>query len=325
MDAAADGTQLTIAYYDLAIGGVGFAVGLPNADDSVSWAHERVEGYPEPSGIDTVDVGKYASHRTAPDGTTWLAYQDVRNGKLRVAHRTGLRRWDAPVEVDVGGAWTDLAIDGSGQPVVVHCDPDSAQLRLARFDGTRWLLTTLYTSTAVGERPAGVSHSRVVSRGGEEFVAFRDDAKGALLLVDVEGAATTLTEVDADGDVGAWPSLVHEGGTLSIAYHDVGNQHLRLATRNAAGDWRRSVIDEGQLRGADTEVFVGEGGRVSIAYFDGMSNDLLLAERGADGWGIRQVATEGAVGYHNEVAFTSARWWAATYDQTRRSLVVTPL
>jgi hypothetical protein len=314
MDAAADTTQLTIAYYDLPVGAVGFAVGLPGQNGTVSWAHEQVEGYPQPSGIDTVDVGKYASHRTAPDGTTWLAYQDVRNGRLRVVQRTGSRTWAPPVEVDEGGEWIDLAIGADGNPVVVHCDPDSSEVRLARFDGARWLSTTLYKGAG------GVSHSRVLVDGGLTTVAFRDDSLSGLVLVE----GTEVTILDVEGDVGAWPSLLADGQELLIAYHDVGNQDLRLATRGPERDWTFEVVDDGELRGADTEMFLDEG-QLGILYFDGMDNDLLLARRGPEGFTIEQVGVNGAMGYHNEIAFAASHWWAGTFDQTARTLFVRAL
>lgn len=324
MDASADGAQLTIAYYDTVATAAGFAVGLPNENGTVTWAHERVEGQPLPSGIDTADVGKYTTHRTAPDGTTWLAYQDVRNGTLRAAQRTGVRVWGSPVEVDAGGEWSDLAIDAAGNPVVVHCEPERSEVRLARFDGTRWINTTLYTGARAGERAAGVSHTRILIDEAGEHVAFRDDAKQGLVLIDLGAGAPAITDVDPEGDVGAWPSLAREGDALVIAYHDVGNQDLRLTTRSAEGTWRRSVIDDGQLRGADTEVFVRDG-TLSVAYFDGLNNDLLLAERDTEGWALRQVGSEGAMGYHNEVAFASGQWWAGTYDHAARTLFVRAL
>ena len=313
-----DGSRVTMAYYNRSVGGLGYATGVPNADDTLTWAHEAADGYPDASGIDTVNVGKYASQRTAPDGSVWIAYQDVDKGALRVVHRTPGRGWSAPAELDAGGTWIDLEIGPTGNPVVAHCNPQTNEVRLLEFDGERWVSTQLYQ----GQGP--VAYSRVFVQQDTIFVAFRDEAQQALMLAEIEGASRTVSLVDDEGDVGAWPSIAIDSGALAIAYHDVENQDLRLAIRTPDGGWRRSVIDDGELRGADSELFELDG-QLAVVYFDGWNNDVMLARRSEEGWIIEPIGEEGTLGYHNEVAFAAGRWWAGSYDQTARTLFVKAL
>lgn len=318
---ASDGAGITMSSYDRAAGAVDFATGTPGTDGAVTFAHEPVDGYPITEGADPGDRGKYTSHATAPDGTVWIAYQDVGAGTLRVAHRVGPRQWETTV-VDEGagtdaGHFASLAIGADGQPVIASCDGAAAAVRLSRFDGSSWSTTTLYTSTAV-------SHTALHVAGGVERIAFRDGAPGSLGLLEGSGASFTHTVVDDAGDVGAWPSLLWIGDTLYVAYEDVGNGDLRLATRTN-GTWTTEVVDGGEMRGADTAIF-SRGGAIAIVYFDGYDNDQWLATRTPTAWDITRIAGQDAMaGYHNEVVTTSAGTWAGSYDFVSETLVLTAL
>jgi len=314
MDVAPDNARLTMAYYDLDRTGLGYAVGTPSADGTIRWLHEQVDGYPDSVGLDLVDVGRYASQRTAPDGTVWVAYQDVANGTLKVAQRLGPNQWELGGVVDGGGEggnWASLQIDEQGLPVVVHCDGSDA--RRAAWDGTSWSTGTLYTG--------GCAHTALSIDGGRERVALYDTSQQSLVLIE-DGSAAEV--VDDAGDVGAWPSMWTDGTQLVIAYQDVENQDLKLATRQG-GSWDISVVDDGPLRGADSVVFERDGA-LSVLYFDGWGNDLRLATQGASGWEQTVIGTEGAaVGFHNEVVFAAGLWWAGSFDHTERTLFVSAL
>ncbi len=321
LDRAPDDERLTMAYYNRAVGALGYAVGTPAEDGSVDWVHERVDGYPEPTGLDPTDAGKYASQRTMPDGTVWVAYQEVDDVVLRVSQRRGPGGWSEPAELEEGGAWASLAIGADGQPVVAHCNPATAEVRIVRFDGQEWTGSSVYRGAAGPGGVASVSHTRLFVSGKQELLAFRDDARGSLWVAEL-GAGEPV-EVDADGNVGAWPSIV-AGSGLAVAYHDVGRQDLRVAIRDESGEWSAQVVDEGELRGADTEIFVMDG-QLAVLYFDGHNNDMMLARQEGSAWSVSTVRTQGAVGYHNEVVQVAGRWWVGSYNHTAKSLFVQAL
>jgi hypothetical protein len=328
---AADGAAITMTSYDRLAGAVDFAIGTPGDDGAITWSHEKVDGYPDGGGTDAGDRGKYTSHATAPDGTVWVAYQDVGEGTLRVAHRLGRDNWEPSVMVDAGAAapgdaghWVSLAIDVDGNPTVVSCDATTAAVRLSRRTDGNWTTTTLYTSSAVGDVPAGVATTALQILGSSERIAFYDSAAGSLVLLEGAGTTFTPTVVDDAGDVGRWPSLLSIGPVLYVAYEDVENQDLKLASRTGA-DWTIEVVDAGQMRGADTAPF-DDGGEPGIVSFDGIDNDQWVARRGPEGWELTRLAGESAmVGYHNEVVTTSAGRWAGSFDQKAGTLVLNPL
>lgn len=332
-DRSPDGGRLTMAYYDRAQTGVAYAVGEVAADGTVGWAHERVDGYPV-DGLDTFDRGRYASQRTAPDGTVWVAYQDTKAGTLRVAHRLGPHEWEEPAVIDgtataPAGAWASLAIGADGRPVVAHCA--GGELRISRHDGAAWSTARVYTSEPVDfvdpngypqTIPAGVGYADLVVAGGREILAFQDTASGDLHLM-VDGQDEI---VDADGNVGAWPSVWTDGAKVRIAYQDVDAQDLLLASRESdADDWHLEVVDAGDMRGADSEVFEIDGAP-AILYFDGYDNDAWLAKIANGAWQIERIGEDGkAVGFHNEVVVAGGKIWVGSYDYTADELFLKSL
>lgn len=338
-DASPDGQRLTMSYYDRDRTGLGYAVGTPNPDGTVSWLHEHVDGYPDSNGLDLGNAGKYSSQKTMPDGTVWIAYQDVQTGALKAAHRLGPSNWVIEV-VDGGsslpgvGHWASLAIGADGQPVIAHCDNSAGAVRLSRYDGSAWKTTQIYASKPVDVTdelgvvttiPAGVGYTDLFVAPNEELIAVYDSAAGDLHLLHGSGGAYEDTVVDSDGDVGAWPSVWSDGTAVWIAYQDVGNEDLRFASVEGSGPVKIDVIDEGELRGADTALFV-RSGEPNIVYYDGMDNDMWLASRSGSSWTTQKLGgDDGAVGFHNEVVLAAGQYYAGSFDYTANKLFLKAL
>ncbi len=333
--------DLAVTYYDREYGGIGFARGEIQPDDTVWWHHEKVDGYAGSDGVNPGDRGRFTSMQIDAEGVVWASYQDSVNHSLRVAHRRG-DTWESEL-ADAGsgitpeaGLWTSLALGPDGQPIVAHYDKANSSLRVARRDaeGTWsaeqvWEGEPFETTDAEGQpvtRPADVgTFARLYLDGDTEYLAFHDSARQSLELLEGTAGSYSHTTVHSEGRVGQWPSLWKEGETLYVAFHDMGNQDLLLAQREGTGDFSVEVVDDARYVGADTEVFVHEG-RVHIVYFDGYDNDMKLAVQGEEGWELQRVGASGVgVGYHNEVAFDGTRWWAASYNYTSRDIFVRPL
>jgi hypothetical protein len=344
MDTSPEGARLTISYYDKAATGLGWAVGVPAEDGSVTWTHERVAGYPESNGLDLANVGMYTTQQTAPDGTVWVAYHNLDTGGLDIAHRLGPDNWEISTSIDGGsskpgvGHWASLVLDGEGRPVVAHVDQASAAVRVTRFDGQSWSSAQVYRSLpmdvtddqgVVTTIPAGVAQLQLVTSPDGEYLALYDSAQGALHVL--SGDSLSKDEVvDDEGNVGGWPSLhVGEDGVW-VAYHDVGNDRLKFASytsqSGAAGGWQTEVVDRGQMRGADTAVFERDG-QPAIVYSDSFNNDLWLATREDNGeWKLeKQGGDDGPIGFHNEVAFAGGKWWSGSFDYAKNQIFVKSL
>jgi hypothetical protein len=346
MDVAPDGQRLVIAYYDRTMGGLGFAVGASDEGGAITWAHEQVDGYGDPSsGLDSGDRGKYASMRVAPDGTVWIASYDVGARDLRYAHRVGgAKSWTTGI-IDAGsgltndaGQWASLDLDANGKPVVAYYDNTAKVLKVARLAEAQDESTPEYEWTSVvartGEawsgtdaeglpisRPADVGKfARLHIDGGTEYIAYYDAAQQRLGVLEGTAGSWSNSFATPEGqNMGAWPSITTEGGTLVVAYHDLGNQDLMVAFR-AEGGWQTEKVDSGEYVGADTEVF-RRAGNLAIVYFDGQNNDMKLATKSGTVWVTETLgAADNAVGFHNEIVRLGDGFWAASYDFTGRVL-----
>jgi hypothetical protein len=312
MDRSPEGSRITMSFYDREEGALAWALGGVEDDGSVTWAYERVEGYDDP-----LDVGKYSSQKTAPDGTVWVAYQDVQAQSLRVAHRTAPGVW-AVVTADAGpgvGNWISLALDAAGRPVIAHTAGDEG-VRLTRYDGAAFTTASVYTG------PAAYAAMSVV--GDREYIAFQDTGAGALHLLRGVAGAFEDSVVDTGG-VGAWPSLWVSGTEVRVAYQDVTAQHLKYASQAGTAPWTIELVDGADLRGADTALFERDG-EPAIVYFDGYGNDQWVARRSGGAWALEKVTgDQGAVGYHNEVVEVAGRVYTGSYDFTTDGLVLSIL
>ncbi|MCB9676638.1 MAG: hypothetical protein H6737_16090 [Alphaproteobacteria bacterium] len=326
MDTAPDGVRLTMTYYDREQTGIGFAVGTPQSDGSVEWKHERVDGYPEADGLDRGDRGKYTSHRVAPDGKVYAAYQDSQNGTLRVGVREGTANWVVET-VDAGtgitssgaGAWASLALMSNGLPMVAHHDDASGTLRVAMLTEGGWQTEEAWAGTNdVG------AYANLYIHEDTAYIAFYDAVNGNLELLEGTFGSWTHSVVDTPGDVGQWPSVWADADEVLIAYHDVSNQDLKLA-RRANGNWSTQTVDDGEYRGADTELFFLNG-QPAIVYFDGQNNDMWLATTDGSSWSRSKIGGDaGAVGFHNEVAVANGVVYAGSYDFTARTMFLAVL
>ena len=342
MGTLADGSPVA-SYFDRGEDGLGVAFGTIDGD-AVTWRYEEVEGFQDASGLDSGNLGTHTSLVVAPGNVIWVVYYDIGNASLRYARRhntvTGNMEpagsWTTGV-ADVGGGahpdagqWASMALDPDGRPVVAHYDAGDQELRVTRWDGAAWGAQVViqgeeYTLGDTGgpSKPADVGKfaDLAITKDGTEYIAYYDDAWSRLLLAVGGAEGFEQYVVDETADVGLWPSLlVDSSGVVHIAYHDLDNQDLKYAT-GTPGSFVVTTVDDGELMGADTEIFVN-GDLLSILYFDGMNNDLMQATLAGSAWTTATLAGDDGIGlgYHNEVIVSSGTYYAGCYNYSDRSI-----
>lgn len=323
-----------VSFYDRTSDALGFAIGTLN-DGAVTWAIEQVDSYPDATGLNPGDAGKYSAMAIASDGTVWVVYQDTSNGVLRYATRSPAGGWTIG-NADTGGGpsydsgyWASVAIDPSGNPVAAHYDAAKGTLRVARWDGSAFTAAVVYegtdftsTDTAVESVSGNAGeYARIaIATDGTEYIAFYDRAWGALRLASGNVGGYSVELVDDSADVGQWPDLLIDGASVGIAYHDLTNQDLRLAQGRAGGPWSVETVDSGDHVGADSAIYAARGDP-GILYFDGANNDMKLARKTGSAWALETVgATGAAMGYHNETVEIEGARYVASYDYTNRTI-----
>ncbi len=320
-DTAPDQQRITMAYYDKSESAVGYAVGTVDGDGAIAWSYEKVDGYDEGK------RGKYVSQATARDGTVWVAYLDEDAGGLRARKRVGGAVWEEAVAVDGGGMWSDMAMVAS-RPVVVHTD--GGALRMSTLVDGAWASETIYSSADTpgvlpdgtdGVLSAEVLYPKVLVDEDQLHVVVHDAARGELHLLSADKDGTSagdFTDVLVEGGgVGAWPSMAVADGKVHIAYQDVASQMLRLAVHEGGTTFVYETVDDGPMRGADTELYVDAAGRLNILYFDGWDANLLKATDEGGTWAFEVVRGQGtAAGFHNAVGGVGDFRYAGTLDYT---------
>ncbi|MSP57068.1 MAG: hypothetical protein EXR69_15940 [Myxococcales bacterium] len=321
-----------IAYYDRTSDALGYAVGTV-AGTTVTWARENVDSYPDDNGLNPGDAGKYASMAVAADGTTWIAYQDTTNGTLKYATRTSGGEWTTGVADSGGGAhsdagyWASIALDASNNPVISHFDAGKQNLRVARWNGSTFTgdiavegspYVPADTATASIDAQTGEYSKLLIGTDGKEYLAFYDRAHTALMLATGSGSSWSVETVDDSGDVGQWPDLAMDGGTLYISYQDVGNQDLKLA-QGTPGSFTTSTLDSADMIGADSAIIASGG--VQIVYQDARHNDIMQAKPSSGSYTYAKLNGDaGALGFFNELITIGGTTYAACYDYTARSV-----
>ncbi len=253
--------------------------------------NEPVDEEPTPTPAPTPEPqynrGYYLDMDADSQGRIWLAYQDRETTSLNVARGTG-----SPIEFEHfqvegqgevigglltgnfdGGNYNSIAVDSSDRPHVVHWDRDADRLRYAVRTGDGW--DTTNAATSGGQFAAlgliGGTDPIVSFYDGELVVAWKAD--GSWDDETVDAGEPGPEEIPAD--VGQFTDLlVASDGTVWIAYYDVANGDLKVAS-GGPGAWTVQVwASEGNVGTWPT--LSEHGGDIYVLFQDVDNKDLVL-------------------------------------------------
>jgi hypothetical protein len=304
------------------------------------------------------DVGQYTDLAIAPDGTVMISYFDASTGSLKFTANHG-GEWHNHV-VDAGdlsdddantsklaGQYSSISIDSNGVPAIAYfahvgigTEEATTEVRFAQATSSDPRSGGTWTVTAIDEAlvPATEAEADVLTipYGTGLFVelvrdnndlpitAYYDRINGELKLARFDDTASefTVESLDAQGDVGWYPSVVVDlEGTVHVSYVDAINKDL-LYINDA--DRVTELVDDGYRLVGTTEDglpipefhFVGDDSSIVltpdslyVAYQDATTHELLVAyptDTGA--WGRSAIAGDeapfvGAYGFYANATF----------------------
>lgn len=130
--------------------------------------------------------------------------------------------------------------------------------------------------------------------------------------------------VDSGGNVGQWTSIATTGSTVYVAYYDVSNLDLKLASSaNGGATWSIQRVDSVGSVGQHTSL-AAVGPVLHLSYWDSVNQDLRYA-RSADGgvtWWRTLVDATGNTGQYSSVGASGSDVYISYYDITNGDLRV---
>lgn len=154
-----------------------------------------------------------------------FAYQS-QEGNLKYAFLVGGQLHREVVDETPGtGAYSDLALDQTGTPVIAYYDSQESALKVAVLVGETWQITLVDNEGDVGTFP-----SIAVSPNGDIHVSYYDATNQDLKYAHGRNGAWQVYTVDDFGNVGKYNSIaVDSHGLPHITYLDEKNEDLMLA------------------------------------------------------------------------------------------------
>lgn len=332
-----DQGRVWIAYQDLDATALFIGRGT---GDPVTFQHWGVDGVGVVSGgllTGNFDSGAHATIAVDSAGRAHAAHFDLEDKRLRYAAGDG-EAWDTETVDDSGtdtGRWSSIGLVNDA-PIIAYYDKASGDLKAAQLSGGDWQTEVVDsgagTTIGGGDDDDSAGEEQVVNAdvgayadlhvadNGLVWIAYYDATRGALKVARGSFGNWTILTLDDDGDVGQWPSLASAGGTLHVAYHDVGSQNLLYGTWDGS-NFERETVDASPFVGADSAIAL-VGGDPVIAYQDSRNNDAKLARRSGGAWTTEVHAADGALGFHNSLLVgTDGRLNWSCYDHTRTEIV----
>ena len=267
---------------------------------SSDWTIEVVDSYGR--------VGLWNSIAADANGFPHMSYLDVDNETLKYARWTGTK-WSNET-VDVGGGFSSIALDSSGNPHIGYARGWTADHNLgyARWEGSTWSIETVDSEGDVGCDTSLALDANDWPRISYERrpVPIHHEREWRLKHAAWNGSAWNIEVIESSRvGMGATSIAIDSMGNSHISYNRVvgenENATLKYAWWNGSA-WNIEIVDTVYDLGGDNELALDRLDRPHIAYYDRFNKDLKYAWWNGSAWNISVVDSAGWVGGEPSIA-----------------------
>lgn len=292
--------------------------------DPLEWSRWSIDGAGEVIGgllTGNYHGGNYASIAIDDSGAPHAVHWDKDDDRLRWATMAD-GEWTKFTVDEAGGQFASLGIHAGTDPIVSYYS--EGNLKVAVRSNGAWTSETIDSGDDFEDNDADVGQysDLLVAADGSVYIAYYDAAAGDLKVAHGVPGNWNLAVWASEGNIGQWPALSEEAGSIHVSYLDAGNKNL-IFGRRTGSTLESEVIDEADFVGADS-AHSWVDGKATIMYHDGVNNDAKIASQTEDGnWDVETHMNAGAVGFFNSLATDSEGnlvW--ATFNHTTTDIIV---
>jgi hypothetical protein len=294
-----------ISYYDQGSTLLGFArcdmSATDGCDGTADWTRTIVDD----------DEVAYTSIAVDANGDPMISYYNLGDENLEFARcdmsASGgcdqTTDWTTTI-VDSIGAFTSIAVDANGDPMIAYYNTDLPNLKFAWCDMSAtgcdqladWTKATVDPNWSPG---VGQYSSIAVDGNGDPMISYYDSTHRDLMFVTCDmdtlcdqtvDWSANIVRLDEDGDVGQYTSIaVDPTGNPAISYYDVTNGDLRYVRANSSvggiAEWPGTDAGSGSVAGSPA------GSRLNyVALGAAVSGVMAVTALAAGAWLARRWA-----------------------------------
>lgn len=307
-----------ISYYDASNAALKYAtkVSFPSS------SKKRTKSQWKLATVDDTDyVGDYTSLKVGSNNVVWIAYHDISNRAVRVAHKKLIdSTWlidTVDCDNQAGFLGISLIIGKLNQPEVCYYAKQAGKLRYAKLLQGKWRIMVADNDFNVGMLP-----SIALDQRGFPRIAYYDVGRWNLKYAFWDGMQWITQVVDPDRTVGIYASLaIDKKGYPHIAYEDDLNYDLKYAYWNGK-KWQIEVVDGKGVVGKFASLALDSTDNPRIGYFDYTHGQIKFAyQNGRQPWVVQTIDPKLGVGGYCSLALDNmGNPHLSYYDYLKRDL-----
>jgi hypothetical protein len=266
-------------------------------DNAIALALARRRGQATAANIG--NNGRENAVRTDRDDVLHYAWFDAADRRLKYSVQNASGIWAGVQVIDAGnsvGHYLSMALTSTGKPAIAYYDAFNADLKYARFTGSRWAVETVDARKTTGYYP-----SLAFDRFDHPVITYYYRTAGDLRIASNTGSGWNIAPIDTTQDSGRYSSFaISNSGQWTVAYENTTTGHFRFARQNGSS-WSLQTVDASTRGGGYVSLAYNPSNQPAISYYDARNADLKFAQYNGSSWVTQTVAAKFSQGLYTNL------------------------